>query len=127
MNPAASRPNDSGNLRETPYSNVREENLQLDAAVLQSVSESIAVLFPQCSALKSNPCACFFCNSNVRISSDSAVANQNVARPPPSRYIRRARYSSAPPKGPSPTMSIVPSDTAPTCSGPIDAPDDFIE
>jgi hypothetical protein len=122
MNPSglAVHPTDSS------HSNLSEDQLQLDTAVLQSVSESVAALFPRCFALTSKPCACFFCKSNAPASSNSAVANQNVALPPPSRYVRRARYSSPPPKGPSP-MSNVSHNAAPICGGPTDASDDFIQ
>ena len=126
MNPAASRSSVSVHSRDTSQSTVSEDQLQLDAAVLQSVSESVAALFPRCFALTSNPCSCLFCKSNAPASSNSAVANRNVALPPPSRYVRRTRYSSPPPKGPSPSAASVSNNAAPTCSGPRDASDELI-
>ena len=78
-----------------------EEQFTLDAALLQSVSDSIAALFPQCSNEgQARNCLCFFCEYNVPTSSSSAAAMQYRALPPPSRYVRSARRDSLPPKGP---------------------------
>ena len=74
---------------------------QLDAIQLQSVSESIATLLPQC--LNEGPtytCTYFFCGSNVPPPLNSEGTMQYRALPPPSRYVRSARQDSLPPRGP---------------------------
>ena len=78
-----------------------EEHFALNAALLQSVTDSIAALFPSCvNQAAPSSCPCFFCRSQRHPSSTSGALTHEENLPPPSRYARRTRRMVLPPKGP---------------------------
>ena len=91
-----------------------EEQLFMDAGDLQSLLASISALFPRCQ--ESGTCQCCYCRPDTTHFSTSGDARQDTPLPPPSRYSRRPRRASLPPKGP----ACAGSDSGRVASGPAD-------
>ena len=95
-----------------------DEQFVLDEALLQSISERIAALFPRCSAQTNALCHCISCRPIM-----TTVSNiDGVDLPPPSRYVRRIGPGSRPPNGPAVQNSNSRRSIgeAAACKGPIE-------